>query len=1130
MDVKGTEAYVPENRLDTGKVDENHVYSSYQKGQMVEGIISDISDQVSINFSGRELKFPKEAVQDAKEGEVRKYRIMDVSDKSIVLKEVEATKSSDTNYSGILFTNVETGQTVLAEHAVKGTGKNATLAKQVMKKLASSVSKDDYEELAKERTPFEEYQAERLERAIIRVKENRRLKKQHVEDQVEELKNDKEVIKKMSVKAFSKQDFAGRAQEFLVDADLPVTKENVDRFRTALDRSESVSQVKDTSIAYLIRNNLEPSIENIYKAVHSGAGKSNIMAEENWNAIKPSAEAVIQEAGFALNDDTLQDARWILQERLPLTAENLQYKKELETLAADFSVEKAIPYIMEAMENQKSPIDAVLSGRKSQEHLMKRNQVTEILTDFHKITEDAVKEAVELKYNSNNWGSNSKPVDVTLAGLKEAMEKLSGGSLNEVKMSGAEVQASVITAKRQLEEIRLMMTVEAGVSLQAKGIHLDTDSLTKIVDGLKELEQEYYGNLAKETGLLDSAGQMSLLKETLEGTEALKKAPVYILGTTFQNRQFQTLQTLQETGKSMASRLERAGEAYETLMTSPRKDLGDSIQKAFQNVDVILDDLKLELTEANQRAVRILGYNQMEITAESIISIKNYDNKVMRLIESLQPAAAAELIKNDINPMELPLDELSDKLEQLGSDLGNREESYSRFLVELEQKKGITEEERQAYIGLYRLLYQVERNDHAAVGFLAQAGQELTLKNLLLAVRTMKHGKMDISVQDGFGALSESVGIQNSISSQINSAFQNQEKELSPNLRENETKVYYESLISGVLDTITPDSVINLMQGKQNQESNRKFTGAGGQEYDLNLEEFLEYQRNADKQTQTAYAEKEIARLQVAADADESIYRFLDQFDMAYSVQNLLTAKELLGGRNIFRDIEDLRNSQEVNKEETQLPDFLEALEQKETIEKAYSAWEEQTKLILNNAYEKEVLSSADLAKLREIRNGMQFIRTLNQKEHYEIPIQTEEGITNISLTIQRKSSEGGKVSIRIPQEESGIVSIEFSAIAGKINGLVRAEKREGLMRVKEEQQNITEEFQMLGFEMDQLHFVLGNTEMNVSSNQNFSGTAQRMEEAAALDQGEQVRTDSLFKLAKVVIQKLIGGQKAYEN
>ena len=50
----------------------------------------------------------------------------------------------------------------------------------------------------------------------------------------------------------------------------------------------------------------------------------------------------------------------------------------------------------------------------------------------------------------------------------------------------------------------------------------------------------------------------------------------------------------------MQKAYEEAGERYETLMTAPRSDLGDSIRKAFSNVDDILTDMSLEKTSENQ--------------------------------------------------------------------------------------------------------------------------------------------------------------------------------------------------------------------------------------------------------------------------------------------------------------------------------------------------------------------------------------------------------------------------------------------------------------------------------------------------------------------------------------------------
>ena len=86
-----------------------------------------------------------------------------------------------------------------------------------------------------------------------------------------------------------------------------------------------------------------------------------------------------------------------------------------------------------------------------------------------------------------------------------------------------------------------------------------------------------------------------------------------------------TLDSLHEAGMELKNKLDKANESYETLMTAPRKDMGDSIQKAFANVDDILKDLGLDTTDANRRAVRILAYNNTELTPENIALVKAKD-------------------------------------------------------------------------------------------------------------------------------------------------------------------------------------------------------------------------------------------------------------------------------------------------------------------------------------------------------------------------------------------------------------------------------------------------------------------------------------------------------------------------
>ena len=122
---------------------------------------------------------------------------------------------------------------------------------------------------------------------------------------------------------------------------------------------------------------------------------------------------------------------------------------------------------------------------------------------------------------------------------------------------------------------------------------------------------------------------------------------------------------------------------YEAVGTQVRTDLGDSIKKAFAGIPTMLQEMGLESTPENERAVRILGYNRMEITEESIAQIKDWDAEVNALIDRMKPATVLGMIRDGINPLEHTLTELNEMLADRGMTAAHEEESYSKFLWRL---------------------------------------------------------------------------------------------------------------------------------------------------------------------------------------------------------------------------------------------------------------------------------------------------------------------------------------------------------------------------------------------------------------------------------------------------------------
>ena len=205
-----------------------------------------------------------------------------------------------------------------------------------------------------------------------------------------------------------------------------------------------------------------------------------------------------------------------------------------------------------------------------------------------------------------------------------------------------------------------------------QGITIDTKPLEELVEKLKEQENSYYSALLSEGGEAVDAKAAALFEETAQKVTDLKQMPAYALG--MKGYALNTVNGLHEAGSALQGAMEKAGESYEAMMTEPRKDLGDSIQKAFANVDDILADLGMDNGEANRRAVRILAYNGLEINEESVMEMKAADERVQRVFSNLTPSVVRELIRQGSNPLDMDLDALNQKAEEIRTQEGRSEE------------------------------------------------------------------------------------------------------------------------------------------------------------------------------------------------------------------------------------------------------------------------------------------------------------------------------------------------------------------------------------------------------------------------------------------------------------------------
>lgn len=828
-------------------------------------------------------------------------------------------------------------------------------------------------------------------------------------------------------------ELAAQIADSLREADLPLTDDNFKQIAETVDMADSLSSLDDGAVKYLIDNQLEPTVQNIYFARHSASAGYMPAEQQDISSFLPQVKNVIASAGLEVNDDTIATSKWMLENDIPLTKENLTYAQALRQTELTTSAENVAALAAEAVSEGKSAQDAViLSGYTWMEQAQNAVDTVENATD-----EDLVY-IVE------------KGLPLTLDSLREAAaNRVSGSTVQDADGNYTQKGQQLLTARRQLEEIRLAMTAKANYRLLKQGISIDTEPLVKLVEQLKDQENEYYRNLLMSEGVDATKEQVELFGEVDKKVTDMRYVPAYVLG--MKDADVSTINGVHEAGTELKTSFEKASRQYETLMTAPRADLGDSIQKAFRNVDDILNDLGMELTDENRRAVRILGYNSIDITQDSVLTMKAADEEVQRVFKNMTPAVVTQMIKRGINPLEMDFTSLNQEAESIKSEeLGGEDNrKFSEYLWKMEQNHEISEEERSSYIGIYRLIRQVENTDGAAIGALIQQGAPITMKNLLTAVRSEKRSsKMDYSVDYNFeGVSGTSKG--SSITDQIEAAYQNNcLKDASELLTPERAKVLFEQNMEW--ENMTPEELKAVL------------TQAGEQADESSI--------NAD------YAKEQLAQLEQAANADESIYRILDKYDIPNTVSNVLAMESMLNQRNqMFRKIfgsstADHNGDDQVDAEDLEaikqelLEEFGEAVSEPADMAVAQEKLGELAENVMKTMINSDHVTSLDVRDMKMLSAQLSVNSILAKEEQYAVPVMVNDELMNVSVKIVRGVDKKGIVDIMMESELRGKIAATFQAKEDGIHGLIATDSEETAELFKGQTQDLS---YLLGGEND---------------------------------------------------------------
>lgn len=840
-------------------------------------------------------------------------------------------------------------------------------------------------------------------------------------------------------------------------------------------------QVGNNDILYLLKNKMPLNQENLYKAHYSGqqsrqtsdttAEAWQMQAVWAWNELPETLQTqlqhIVEQAGIPVNDQSMGGAALLLANDIPLTTDSMRTYMEMQAQVGT-PIEK-LPTA--EMADAQTEQDIEIKAEKLQQAVesLTETDVIETVRQGKPLTIAAMLAAREAAVGINNVG-NTKSGTENPAGQNRS-ESDSQPDAEKTQQSLREV-----TALRQLEELRLSMTQQAVVRMLKQDINIDTRDLSQVVAKLRNVEAQMTRELFARNGVEATEENVSMYAELQQGlqtigtalavrlgylldaervasaamnTEAVQTQANVDRGNVLQLVSVRGLADLVAEGNAGSQGVEaqtgnpatagsasQAGEIasdtirrpanftamereYDALGTAPRVDMGDSIRKAFANVDALLQELQLPADAEHTRAVRILGYSSIAITQENLQQVIQYDREVNDLLAACKPNAVLSMIRDGLNPLDLSVGELNQTLREKNYQAGVKEtEDFATFLRDVEHRGTISEEERSGYIGMYRVLKNLEKSGDREAGYLFANGSRLTVRNLITAMRSRRAAGIDVSVDDSFGMLTGMQAGGTKMDAQIEAAFSHEAKRSAQENSSENTKCTEEAQ--------NMDDVVNPWQEIEEDDVLAE------------AEQLLQ----AQKLEESALNVQAANMILHGTDSPESadIYKLLAQVMKNLHFEDHTTEDAV--------DTETDAMAKSLAGAEIRLPfeadSLLEQLGRGGDLSLTYADLQQQ---LVEQMYTQEQLGAAsmDFRNLKLVQAGFRILGAMAKRQQYQLPVETETGTRLVNLTLQTDEKQRGTIEIQLPSKQYGKLSATLRVDAeGKWTGSIVADTSDG--------------------------------------------------------------------------------------
>lgn len=599
-----------------------------------------------------------------------------------------------------------------------------------------------------------------------------------------------------------------------------------------IEKSEDLSTLSDSGKVYILGNDLDPTIENVYKSQYSNKG-NNIYkkSDEEWETVKPLVENVIEKSGMELSNENIDSSKFLFQNNIDITPENIIKNIQL----------NQVMDTEDYMENVIAPniINNTVLGREGKDAFVTKDWMSkenrdDFINTLENADEDTVGFIVDKDYTLNK-ANLDKYSDIK-------NDSLSKNDRDNEKYNKA--LNIIITAKNILTQSGLL-------SIQKLGVNIEYTNISKLNDLAIKENDKYYKSFFDDNEVVKE--DVDQLTKTMAVMEEMSSIPISVMGSILNQNLDYNLNNIYNEGRALKESFDSMTMTYEAVGTQVRPDLGDSIKKAFNNIENLVLDTGLETNEDNIRAARVLGYNNMTVSKENISIVASKIGDLQSLQRNLTPKTAVYLIQNKVNIMDKEISELNQEIRGINEKNNITDnEDYARALWKMERSGDISIEEREAYIEMYRQLKEITKEDSRSIGAAIDTGSTMTLQSLLALSKSDKLKGMDIKADDSTGYFEgnyiknklnyiiENIGsnnkdIEKEIKKELDetSKYKQVSEEAVYKLMNGNSQVSYENL-SLYMAFNTPDSKLKKLLKEENTDIVEKFTDMESGEEEIN--------------------------------------------------------------------------------------------------------------------------------------------------------------------------------------------------------------------------------------------------------------------------------------------------------